>query len=455
MERTCLTIILAAGQGTRMKSDLPKVLHPIAGMPMVGHVAKCAVEAGANHLAVVVGHGADQVKASFTGADQNMSFHVQSEQRGTADAVNAARAAIDEGHDDVLVLFGDTPLVQPDTLNRARATIASGAAVCVVGFRPDDPTGYGRLLQDSDGNLIAIREHKDATHEERSVDFCNGGLMAFDGRKIGTILDQIGNDNAKGEFYLTGAVEIARGLGLSVTAIEAPEEHVLGVNNRVELSQAEAIWQERRRKHFMLEGVAMAAPETVFFQHDTSIATDVSLEPHVVFGPGVTIETGARIRAYCHLEGAHIGEGAEIGPFARLRPGTQLAGNTKIGNFCEIKNAEIGQGAKVNHLTYIGDAEIGRASNIGAGTITCNYDGANKHRTVIGENVFVGSNSALVAPVTLSDNAYVGSGSVITEDVPSDALAISRAKQVNKPGLAKRLRERIAALKAKKDAAQG
>ncbi|MEL6921924.1 MAG: DapH/DapD/GlmU-related protein, partial [Pseudomonadota bacterium] len=311
-------------------------------------------------------------------------------------------------------------------------------------------TGYGRLLVDGSGQLTAIREHKDATADEREVDFCNGGLMAFNGRMLPQFLDRIGNDNAKGEYYLTDAVEIARSLDLPVTAIDVPREQVLGVNTRVELAQAEAVWQDRQRRHWMLQGVSMVAPETVFFHHDTALSAGVALEPNIFFGSNVTVHAGARIRAYSHLEGARIGENAEIGPFARLRPGAQLGVNSKVGNFCEVKNAHVGAGAKVNHLTYIGDADVGAGSNIGAGTITCNYDGANKHRTIIGDNVFVGSNSSLVAPVTLGDGAYVGSGSVVTEDVPADAFAIGRARQVNKDGLAKRLRAKITALKQKR-----
>ena len=276
--------------------------------------------------------------------------------------------------------------------------------------------------------------------------------MAFNGRMLGQLLDRIGNDNAKGEYYLTDAVEVARSLGLPVTAIEASQEQLLGVNTRLELAQAEAIWQQRQRAKFLLSGVSMVAPDTVFFHHDTEIAADVSLEPHIFFGPGVWVDKGANIRAYSHLEGAQVGENADVGPFARLRPGANLGAQSKVGNFCEVKNANLGEGTKVNHLTYVGDADIGKNTNLGAGTITCNYDGANKHRTTIGDGVFVGSNSALVAPVTLEDNAYVGSGSVITANVPADALAIGRARQVNKEGLAKRLKEKVLALKQKREA---
>ncbi|WP_349364636.1 MAG: bifunctional UDP-N-acetylglucosamine diphosphorylase/glucosamine-1-phosphate N-acetyltransferase GlmU [Roseitalea porphyridii] len=449
MARSCLTIILAAGAGTRMKSALPKVLHPVAGLPMVAHVTGCARAAGSEALAIVVGHGGDRVRETLGALEGQARFFTQHEQLGTANAVSAALPAIEEGFDDVLVLFGDTPLVTPDTLGAARAGLADGADLVVVGFRPADPHGYGRLIE-QDGQLVAIREHKDATDEERAIGFCNGGLMAFAGAHLAGLLDAIGNDNAKGEFYLTDAVQIARERGLTVRAIEAPVEDVLGINTMAELAEAEAIWQARRRRELMLGGVTMAAPETVFLSHDTRIAPGVTVEPNVWFGPGVTVASGARIRAFSHIEGAQIGADAEIGPFARLRPGTRLGAKTKVGNFVETKNAEIAEGAKVNHLTYMGDATVGAGANIGAGTITCNYDGFSKHHTTIGAGAFVGSNSSLVAPVTVGANAYVGSGSVITENVPEDALGIGRARQVNKDGLAARLRAKLAKAKAAK-----
>lgn len=448
MSRSCLTIILAAGKGTRMKSPLPKVLHKVAGLPMVSHVAQCALLAGSDSIAIVVGHGADMVRAAFEGQDA-VNFYTQHDQLGTADAANAARAQIDLGFDDVIVVFGDSPLVRPEVLGKARAKLAEGNDLVVIGFRPDDPTGYGRLIERGSA-LLAIREHKEATQEELDLGFCNGGLMAFSGAHLPAILDAIGNDNAKGEYYLTDAVEIANAKGLKVTTIEASTEDVIGVNTPVELAQVEVIWQQRMREQMLLSGVSMMAPQTVYFHHDTQIAPGVSIEPNVFFGPKVRIGNNARIRAFCHIEGASIGEGAEVGPFARLRPGADLGQGSKVGNFCEVKNAQIAQGAKINHLTYIGDAEIGAGANIGAGTITCNYDGMNKHKTTIGANAFIGSNSSLVAPVNIGDGAYVGSGSVITDDVPADALGIARARQATKPGLAVRLRARIAALKAAK-----
>ncbi|WP_424992375.1 bifunctional UDP-N-acetylglucosamine diphosphorylase/glucosamine-1-phosphate N-acetyltransferase GlmU [Oceaniradius stylonematis] len=451
MPRTCLTIVLAAGAGTRMKSDLPKVLHKVAGLPMVGHVTQRARAAGSGDLAIVVGHGAGVVRTELGAIEGDAQFFTQERQLGTANAVMAAMPAIEAGHDDVLVLFGDTPLITTETLTAARAGLADGADLVVVGFRPDDPHGYGRLIV-RDGQLVAIREHKDASEAERQIGFCNGGLMAFAGDHVADLLKAIGNDNAKGEFYLTDAVEIARGQGLDVRAIEAPVEDVIGVNTLAELAEVEAIWQARRRRALMLEGVAMAAPDTVHLSHDTQIAPGAALEPNIWFGPGVRVDAGARIRAFSHIEGASIGPNAEIGPFARLRPGTMLSEKAKVGNFCEIKNATVAEGAKVNHLTYIGDAAIGAGANIGAGTITCNYDGFGKHHTEIGAGAFIGSNSALVAPVTVGEGAYVGSGSVVTDDVPADALAIGRARQVNKDGLAARLRAKLAKAKAAKSA---
>jgi bifunctional UDP-N-acetylglucosamine pyrophosphorylase/glucosamine-1-phosphate N-acetyltransferase len=448
MTRSCLTIILAAGQGTRMKSDLPKVLHQVAGLPMAAHVASTAAAAGSEAVAVVVGHGGGPVREALQPILGNATFHVQEEQRGTAHAVLAAREAIANGFDDVLVLYGDTPLVRPEVLALMRGTLAGGAAIVVSGFRPADPFGYGRLIE-KDGKLKAIREERDASPEEKIITLCNGGLMALRGEHIEGILDAIGDDNAKGEFYLTDAVEIANERGLDVVAVEIPIEDVIGVNTRVELAEVEAIWQQRRRTQFLNEGVTMTAPDTVYFHHDTELASDVTIEPNVVFGPGVIVRSGARIRSFSHLEGAIVGEGAEVGPFARLRPGAVLGDKAKVGNFCEVKQADIGAGAKVNHLTYVGDAVVGANANLGAGTITCNYDGFAKHLTEIGANVFVGSNSSLVAPVKVHDNAYIASGSVITAEVPEDAVAFGRARQVNKDAVAPALRARF---KAAKDA---
>ncbi|HCD85522.1 MAG TPA: bifunctional UDP-N-acetylglucosamine diphosphorylase/glucosamine-1-phosphate N-acetyltransferase GlmU, partial [Agrobacterium sp.] len=332
---------------------------------------------------------------------------------------------------------------------RAREAIAAGADVAVIGFHTERPTGYGRLLVEN-GELVAIREEKDATDEERKVTWCNSGLMAVNGRNALDLLDRIGNSNVKGEYYLTDIVEIARSLGRRAVAIDAPETELIGCNNRAELALIESRWQQRRRHELMVDGVSMIAPETVFLSFDTKIGQDVLIEPNVVIGPGVTIEPGAVIHAFSHLEGAYVAEGAAVGPYARLRPGANLHANAKVGNFCEVKKAEIGEGAKVNHLTYIGDAFVGAGSNIGAGTITCNYDGYNKFETRIGANSFIGSNSSLVAPVTIGDGAYIASGSVITDDVPADALAFGRARQEVKPGRATVVRERAKALKEAK-----
>ncbi|MEZ5811340.1 MAG: bifunctional UDP-N-acetylglucosamine diphosphorylase/glucosamine-1-phosphate N-acetyltransferase GlmU [Rhizobiaceae bacterium] len=448
--RTCLSVILAAGEGTRMKSALPKVLHPLAGLPLIAHVANATMAAGSDSIAVVTGKGAGAVEAAVASAAADTAFYLQDTRLGTAHAVLAARAAIERGHDDILVLFGDTPLVRPQTLVTVRRHLADGAAVAVLGFRTDDPTGYGRLIQEN-GRILAIREDKDCTDAERRITFCNGGLMAISGALALELLDAVGNDNAKSEYYLTDIVGIAAQRGLNVAAVEAPFEELLGINNRAELAAAEAIWQARRRRELMLGGVSMQAPETVYFSHDTVLGPDCVIEPDVWFGPGVAVGAGVRIRAYSHIEGATVADGAEIGPFARLRPGAELATRAKVGNFCEVKKATIGEGAKVNHLTYVGDASVGAGANIGAGTITCNYDGYNKYRTEIGAGAFIGSNSALVAPVSIGDGALVAAGSVITRDVPADALAVGRGdEQIVREGKAAEINKRNAARKAAK-----
>ncbi|WP_048646405.1 bifunctional UDP-N-acetylglucosamine diphosphorylase/glucosamine-1-phosphate N-acetyltransferase GlmU [Nitratireductor soli] len=448
-ERSCLSVILAAGEGTRMKSATPKVLHKIAGLEMLAHVARAVQEAGGGDTALVVGHGADAVTAAAGSFAPRVESFVQAERLGTGHAVLAARAAIARGYDDILVTFGDTPLIARDALRQMRAALAVGADVVVMGFRTERPTGYGRLIEKGDA-LTAIREEKDCTDEERRITFCNGGAMAIAGAKALSLLDAVGNDNAKGEYYLTDIVEIAAGQGMTVRAIEADFESALGINNRAELAEAEAIWQRRRRRQAMLDGVTMIAPETVFFAHDTVIGADTVLEPNVFFGPGAVIGANVVIHACCHIEEARVEDGAAIGPFARLRPGAEIMTGAKIGNFVEIKKARIEPGAKVPHLSYIGDARIGAKANIGAGTITCNYDGFSKHFTDVEPGAFVGTNSSLVAPVTIGAGAYIASGSVITESVPADALAFGRARQSTREGFGKRLRERLAALKAKK-----
>jgi bifunctional UDP-N-acetylglucosamine pyrophosphorylase/glucosamine-1-phosphate N-acetyltransferase len=449
--RSCLTVILAAGEGTRMKSSLPKVLHNIAGLPIVAHVAKAVHGAGVRDIALVVGKAGDQVEAAVRSVVSNVTVHEQTERLGTAHAVLAARDSIARGYDDILVVFGDTPLIETAALDQARAKLAEGADVVVMGFRPAAPNGYGRLIE-RDSRLIAIREEKDASEAEKKIGFCNGGLMALRGQTALALLDKITNDNAKGEYYLTDVVEIANADGKSVVAIEISPDNVIGINTRVELAEAAAIWQTRKRRDMMLAGVTMQAPETVFFAHDTLVEADAILEPNIIFGPGVSIASGAVIHAFSYFEGAKIGPNANVGPFARLRPGADLAAKSKVGNFVEVKNAKVGVGAKVNHLTYIGDAIVGAAANIGAGAITCNYDGYNKHLTEIGANVFIGSNSSLVAPVSIGDNAYVASGSVITANVPADSLAFGRARQEVKEGRAVQLRARYAAQKLAKKA---
>lgn len=446
MERTCLAVILAAGESTRMKSSMSKVLHPVAGRAMIAHVMQAVAGAGVNAAALVVGRDADKVAEAARGAGVSVVPYLQKERLGTGNAVLAARDAIEAGYDDILIAYGDVPLLTSETLNKARQALAEKVDVVVIGFHTDKPTGYGRLLVEN-GELVAIREEKDATEEERKVIWCNSGLMAVNGRRALDLLTRIGNQNAKGEYYLTDIVEIARSLGGKAIAIDAPESELTGCNNRAELAIIEKLWQERARHQLMIDGVSMIAPETVFLSWDTKIGQDALIEPNVVIGPGVTIESGAVIHAFSHLEGAHVSGGATVGPYARLRPGANLAANAKVGNFCEVKKAEIGEGAKVNHLTYIGDAFVGAGSNIGAGTITCNYDGINKHETRIGKNAFVGSNSSLVAPVTIGDDAYVASGSVITADVPADALAFGRARQEIKEGRANVLRARAQAIK--------
>jgi bifunctional UDP-N-acetylglucosamine pyrophosphorylase / glucosamine-1-phosphate N-acetyltransferase len=446
---SALMVVLAAGKGTRMKSALPKVLHKVAGRSMLGHVLDLAARSSAGKVAVVVGPDMAKVEAEATAIFPGCETYLQSDQRGTADAVLAARPAM-EGHTgDVIVLYADTPLIQSETIVRIRAALDQGANVAVLGFRPNDPKGYGRLLTDASGALVAIREEKDATDAERKINLCNSGVMAFRVPRLAELLDRIGNTNAKGEYYLTDAVEIARAQGLKTAVVECDEDEVLGVNARDQLAEAEAIWQARARQQFMASGVTMIAPDTVWLSFDTKIANDVTIEPNVFFGPGVTVETGAEIRANCHFEGAVIGANARIGPFARLRPGARLSEGVHVGNFVEVKNVAMGQGSKANHLAYLGDGSVGSKANVGAGTIFCNYDGFNKHRTEIGEGAFIGSNSSLVAPVKIGAGAYIGSGSVITKDVNAGALALERSAQEERPGWAEKFRIMMAKRKAK------
>lgn len=438
--RTTLAIVLAAGEGTRMRSSLPKVLHPVAGRPLIAHVLSAAPAGKGDTIAVVVGPDHEAVIDEIKRVRPEAKTFVQRERLGTAHAVLAARDAIAAGADDILIAFGDTPLIDAKTFERLRAALKDGAALAVLGFRAADPTGYGRLLVEG-SQLVAIREQADASEAERAVTLCNAGVMAFAGKTALQVLDKIGNANSKGEYYLTDAVAIVRELGLRAAVIETDEDEVRGINTKAQLAEAEQVMQRRLRQAALDAGVTIIAPETVFLAADTTFGKDVTIEPFVVIGPGVTIDDGAVVHSFSNIVGARIGKNASIGPYARLRPGTVLGEGARIGNFVETKAAEIDAGAKVNHLTYIGDAHIGANANIGAGTITCNYDGFDKHRTDIGAGAFVGSNSSLVAPVKIGAGAYVGSGSVVTRDVPDDSLAVERGEQTIRQGWAKRFRE--------------
>jgi len=448
--RPLACIILAAGKGTRMKSDLPKVLHKVAGRSMVGHVVAVASALAPERIVVVVGPGMESVAAEVA----PHASVVQENQRGTADAVMAARGALEGFTGDVLVVYGDTPLVTPATLGAMvealRGTGNDDPAVVVLGMRPDDPGAYGRLILGADGGLEAIVEYLDANPEQRAVTLCNAGLMAFDGALLFGLLDRIGNDNAKGEFYLTDIVTVARAAGHACRVVEAPAAELVGVNSRAELAEVERLMQQRLRAVAMAEGATLADPQTVYFSHDTRLGRDVVVGQNVVFGPGVEVGDRVEIRPFCHLEEVRVASGAQIGPYARLRPGADIGPDAHIGNFVEIKNARIDAGAKVNHLTYIGDARVGAKANIGAGTITCNYDGFFKHHTEIGAGAFIGSNSALVAPVTIGAGAIVGAGSVVTQGVADDALVVARGKQTAYQGWAAEFRKMKAAEKAAK-----
>lgn len=446
--RSFLSIVLAAGLGTRMRSDLPKVMHSIGNLPMIGHVLNALTAAESDRIAVVIGPDMESLRAQVQSTVSSATTHIQTDRLGTGHAALAASSQMARPCDDVLVLFGDTPLVTVDAIGTVRDALAQGADVAVLGFETTNPFGYGRLLTDGE-QLVAIREERDASAQERQVTFCNSGIMGFRGSEVLGLLRAIGNNNAKGEYYLTDAVEIANDRGLKVVAVTGSEEDVQGINTRAQLALCEAVFQTRMRDAALEKGVTLQAPETVYFSHDTALEPDVTVEPNVVFGPGVSVATGARIRAFSHLEGAQVGAVSTIGPYARLRPGAILSEQVRIGNFVEIKNATVGAGAKVNHLAYIGDANIGAGSNVGAGTITCNYDGFGKHHTEIGAGTFVGSNSTLVAPVSLGEGVYVAAGSVVTDDVDKDSLVIGRGRQSEKPGRAAELRARF---KAAKDA---
>jgi len=441
-------IVLAAGQGTRMKSSLHKVLHPIAGRPMLLHLLASVGELAPQRQVVVVGAGRAQVEKAVAG--RGVDIAVQAEQLGTGHAVAQARDALAGFQGDVLILYGDVPLVRAGTMRAMieRLHAADAPACVVLGFRPDDAAAYGRIVAGPDGRIEKMVEYKDASAAERAVDLCNSGLMAVRAADLFALLARVRNDNAASEYYLPDIVMLASGDGRASAVVETGAAEVAGVNSRAELAAVEASWQAARRAEMMRDGVSLVAPETVFFAHDTALARDVTVEPNVVFGPGVTVEEGAVIHAFCHLEGAHVGPGVAIGPYARLRPGAVLAENVRIGNFVEIKNARLGKGAKANHLSYVGDARVGEGVNIGAGTITCNYDGYFKHETVIGDRAFIGSNSALIAPVRIGRDAIVAAGSAVSRDVADGELRLVRAEQLVKPGWADRFHDAMRKRKA-------
>ena len=445
-------IVLAAGMGTRMKSALPKVMHPLLGRPMVSHLLATVDALGTDRAVVVVGPDMEAVSRQVAPHPTVQ----QTDRLGTAHAVLQAREALAGVEGDVLILYGDTPLITPQTLERMLEARRGPTrpAVVVLGFRPDDAGAYGRLMMNGD-SLEAIVEAKDATPEQLAVTLCNSGVMCVDGARLFSLLDRVGNNNAKGEYYLTDIVALARAEGLACAVVEGAEEELLGINSRAELAAAEAVAQARLRRAAMDGGATLIAPDTVFFSHDTVIGRDVVIQPNVTFGPGVTVGDGVEIKGFCHFEQCTIAAGATVGPYARLRPGAVIGEGAHIGNFVEIKKAVVEPGAKVNHLTYIGDARVGAKANIGAGTITCNYDGFMKYHTDIGAGAFIGSNSALVAPVTVGDGAIVAAGSVVTRDVEANALAVARGRQEVRPGWAARFRERMAALKAKSSVKKG
>jgi bifunctional UDP-N-acetylglucosamine pyrophosphorylase/glucosamine-1-phosphate N-acetyltransferase len=447
-KRAIAAVILAAGMGTRMKSALPKVLHPVAGLPMINHIQKALAPLDPAKTIVVTSPGQDDVRALVAPADTA----VQAEALGTAHAVLAAREHLTGFDGTILVLFGDTPLLTTETI-QAMADAMEGPedpAIAVLGFHPDDAALYGRLVTDADGHLEAIVEARDCNDAQKQITFCNAGIMGIDGRVGVPLMDRITNDNSKGEYYLTDIVALARADGRACVTVEGDPEEVMGVDHRGKLAEAEAVAQRRLRDVAMAGGATLVAPDTVWFCHDTDLGRDVTIEPHVVFGPGVRVHDNVHIKAFSHLEGAEVHSEASVGPYTRLRPGADIGEGAKIGNFVEIKKAVLEEGAKVSHLTYIGDARVGAHANIGAGTITCNYDGYFKYHTDIGAGAFIGSNSALVAPVKIGDGAIVGAGSTVSKDVPADQLALTRAPQSGKDGWAVRFRKAQLAKKAKK-----
>jgi len=440
-EQALAAIILAAGQGTRMKSDLHKVLHPVAGLPMLYHLLESLSAAGAARQVVVVGARREQVEASV--APRGVAIAHQAEQLGTAHAALQAREALADFDGIAIVCFGDTPFLQPDTIRRLtdRLSAADGPRVAVLGFTPDDAKAYGRIIADASGNIAKMVEFKDASDHERGVKLCNSGVTAVRTADLWSLLDRVGNNNAAGEYYLPDIVMLVIQDGDRAVVVETDPDELIGINSRAELAEAEAIWQARRRAQAMADGASLVAPETVWFAHDTIVGRDVVIEPNVMFGPGVTIADNVVIHAFSHLEGATIASGCSVGPFARLRPGAQMQEGAKVGNFVEMKKAVLGPGAKASHLTYLGDATVGANANIGAGTITCNYDGYFKYQTVIGENAFIGSNSSLIAPVKIGRDAIVAAGSAVSRDVADGELRLVRAEQLVKPGWADRFHD--------------
>lgn len=441
-QNALMTLLLAAGKGTRMQSGLPKVLHEIAGRSLVSHVMAAAEEAGADRQVVVLGHGAEQVKEVIGATGTSAETYLQTEQLGTAHAVLASREALESFSGYIIILYGDTPLVTAPTIAKLTEALDHGADIAVLGFETANPYGYGRLIVDAAGQLTAIREEKDASEDEKKINFCNSGMYALKSEHILSLLDRVNNNNAKGEYYLTDIIEIGKNDGLFIKALKCDEEEVLGINDRVQLAEAERVMQNRMREEAMRNGATLQAPETVYFSYDTKIGRDVIIEPNVVFAPGVEIQDGAHIRGFSYFEQSIIRKGAVVGPYARMRPEADIGENAKIGNFVEVKKSVVEAGAKVNHLSYIGDARVGSGANIGAGTIICNYDGFLKHKTDIGQGAFIGSNSALVAPLNIGKGAYIGSGSVITEDVPADSLALTRSEQTGREGWAIKYRTR-------------
>ena len=441
-------ILLAAGEGTRMQSDTPKVLHKIGGAPLFQHALRSAAALDGRRV-IVVGHGGDSVAKAAEAIDPDILIAEQTEQLGTAHAVVQAAGALKDAGGDTVMLFGDTPFIKPETLTRMQDMRANGADIVFLGFEAADPGRYGRMITDGD-TLVRIVEFKDATPEERAISLCNSGVVLAGTETLLRLAAAVSNDNSAGEFYLTDIPALGAKEGLVTKVATCDEAETLGINTRADLARAEAVFQQAARAQALENGVTLVAPDTVYFAADTVIGRDAVIDPNVIFGLGVTVETGAYIRAFSHLEGAHVGARAIVGPYARLRPGAELSSDARIGNFVEIKNAEIGDGAKVNHLSYIGDASIGARSNIGAGTITCNYDGVFKHRTEIGADVFIGSNTMFVAPVKVGDEAMTATGGTITSDVPPGDMAVARSRQVNKPGFARKLFSRLRAAKAAK-----